>query len=109
AHTSNHPLRSGKGYPYEGGLRVPCIIAWPGVTDNGGVSDEPVISMDLFATLIELAGLQPPADRPIDGLSLVPLLRGQTDRLERDALFWHFPHYRHLAFSPYTVIRAREW
>lgn len=108
-HTSNHPQRSGKGYPYEGGIRVPMIVAWPGVTDEGRVSHEPVISMDVFTTVLDLAGAEPPTDRAIDGLSLGPIVRGEAERLDRDQLIWHFPHYRHEGFSPYSIIRQGDW
>lgn len=107
--TSNAPLRSGKGYPYEGGIRVPLIVVWPGTVKPGSRSPEPVLTMDLFPTVLEMAGVPLPADRPIDGVSLTPLLKGDAEHLEREALFWHFPHYRHAGYSPYSVVRAREW
>ena len=90
--TDNAPLRGGKGMLYEGGVRVPLIVRWPGVTPAGGVSDEPVICVDLFNTVIDIAGLSPPADRPIDGISIVALLRG-AKTLNREAIYWHFPAY----------------
>ena len=108
-YTSSAPLYSGKGYAFEGGIRVPFILAWPGVTDEGQIHDEPVISMDVFATLLDVANVPLPDDRAIDGRSLVPLLRGQADRLDRESLIWHFPHYRHAGFDPYSVIRQGEW
>jgi arylsulfatase A-like enzyme len=110
--TSNAPLRLGKGYAYEGGLRVPLLIKVPSITD-GKVSSERVISHDLFPTLLELAGAEKSA-RPaaIDGVSLVPLLKGQTSLPERD-LFWHYPHYWNgkgeLPVTPYSVIRSGNW
>ena len=108
--TDNAPLRSGKGYPYEGGIRVPVMVRWPGVVESATISYQPVISMDFFPTIVEAAGLHLP-DRPIDGISLVDHLKsgGQTD-LGRPALYWHFPHYRlgH-EIPPYGIIRAGDW
>ena len=107
--TENAPLRSGKGYPYEGGIRVPFIVHWPGVVQPGAVSDEPVCSIDVFPTLLEVAGAEPPADRVIDGLSLVNHLKSAgKEKLSRDELLWHFPHYRH-APGPYSIIRKGDW
>lgn len=107
--TDNAPLRSGKGYPYEGGIRVPFLVRWPGVTPAGSVSDQPVCSIDIFPTIMEAAGVDLPADRTIDGLSLVPHLRSAgTTPLQRDELIWHFPHYRH-APGPYSIIRKGDW
>ncbi len=108
--TNNAPLRSGKGYPYEGGIREPLIVRWPGVVRPGSTSDEPVISVDYFPTLCEAAGVPLPTDRDIDGVSLVRHLRsGATQSLRRDALFWHFPHYRGADVVPYSIVRAGEW
>ncbi|MBI1372120.1 MAG: sulfatase-like hydrolase/transferase [Phycisphaera sp.] len=105
--TNNTPLRSGKGYAYEGGIREPLIIRWPGVVKPGTVSHEPVCSIDFLPTLCELAGVKLP-DRPIDGVSLVGHLRSNgTKSLNRDALYWHFPHYRH-APGPYSIIRKGD-
>jgi len=87
--TSNEPLREEKGTLYEGGIRVPAIIRWPGVTAPGSVSDVPITSVDYFPTILEMAGLEPPA--PVDGVSLAPLLKGRT--IDRGAIYWHYPHY----------------
>lgn len=108
--TSNAPLRDGKGTAYEGGLRVPLLIKAPGVTTAGTVCDTPVISEDFFPTLLELAGAGPAAWATAkDGLSLVPLLRGQKS-LPRDGLFWHYPHYWNGGkVSPYSVARIGDW
>ncbi len=103
--TENAPLRSGKGYAYEGGIRVPFLVRWPGVIPAGKVSDEPVCSIDILPTVVEAAGAKAPSDRAIDGLSLMPHLKsGGTAKLMRDELLWHFPHYRH-APGPYSIIR----
>lgn len=103
--TENAPLRSGKGYAYEGGIRVPFLVRWPGVIPAGKVSNEPVCSIDILPTVVEAAGAKAPSDRAIDGLSLMPHLKsGGTAKLLRDDLIWHFPHYRH-APGPYSIIR----
>jgi len=106
--TDNAPLRAGKGYPYEGGIRVPLIIRWTGVVDAGTVCSVPVTSVDYFPTLCESAGLSLPVDRAIDGESIIPLLK-QTGSLKRDAIFWHFPHYRGRDVVPYSIIRKGDW
>lgn len=106
--TDNAPLRSGKGYPYEGGIRVPLIVSWPGRIRPGSMSGVPAASFDIFPTFCELAGAALPAGRPIDGLSLVPLLTG-AGPIARDELFWHFPHYRGRDVVPYSIIRKGDW
>jgi arylsulfatase A-like enzyme len=106
--TDNAPLRSGKGYPYEGGIRIPQIMRWPTRIDPGTECSVPASSVDFFPTLCEVAGVPLPSDRPIDGKSLVPLLMGEGD-LDREALFWHFPHYRGSDVVPYSIVRAGDW
>ena len=102
--TSNLPLRLGKGSCYEGGTRVPLIIDWPGVTKPGSVCDTPVITMDLYPTIAEIAGDSEAAKHAVDGVDLSPLLR-QSGEIDRDELFWHYPHYQHYQLggaTPYT-------
>jgi len=108
--TNNHPLRSGKGSLYEGGIRVPLLIRWPGVTPAGAVSDEPVSSIDLYPTILEMAGLSgdPKHNATVDGHSLVPLLKDPRARLAREELFFHYPHY-YATTSPVSAILARDW
>jgi arylsulfatase A-like enzyme len=109
--TSNLPLRVGKGSCYEGGTRTPLIVFWPGVTKPGSVCDTPVIGLDLYRTILEAAGLKPGADKGVDSVSLVPLLRG-SGRLKRDELFWHYPHHQHYQLGgamPYGAIRKGEF
>jgi arylsulfatase A-like enzyme len=85
-------LRGGKSTLYEGGVRVPLLVYWPGVTAaNGADCVAPVITMDLYATLLEAAGRKLPAGQPLDGLSLVPLLKAPGKKLQREALYWHYP------------------
>lgn len=104
--TDNAPLRSGKGYPYEGGIRVPWIVRWPGVTGAGTTNETPITSTDIFPTIVKAAGLALPSDRELDGLDLKPALTGGT--VDRETLFWHFPHYRHDP-GPYSIIREGDW
>ena len=90
--TDLSPLRAAKGHLYEGGIRVPLIIRWPGKVEAGTISSEPVISMDFFPTILEVAGLEVTPGVPLDGESLLPLLR-QTGSLEREAIYFHYPNY----------------
>ncbi|MBN2451961.1 MAG: sulfatase [Lentisphaeria bacterium] len=108
--TSNAPLRAGKGSAYEGGVREPFLVVWPGVTVPGSTCSEPVISVDFYPTILEIAGAggDPAHNRAVDGVSLVPLLRG-AGSLERDALFWHYPHYHPGGATPYGAVRAGDF
>jgi len=105
--TSNNPLRAGKGYLYEGGIRVPLIVRWPG-TIKPAVSDVPISSVDYFPTFLELAGVKHNDPRPIDGVSLAPLLKG-TGKLPERALYWHYPHYPNQGAKPGGAIRQGDW
>jgi arylsulfatase A-like enzyme len=102
--TSNAPLRAGKGSAYEGGVRVPLIVRWPGVTRAGSVSEAPAIGLDLYATLAEAAAS---AVRSTDGVNLTPVLAG-AGSLPRDTLFWHYPHYHPGGATPYGAIREHD-
>lgn len=103
--TTNEPLRREKGTQYEGGIRVPMIVRWPGHVEPGTLSDEPVSTIDLFPTILEAAGV--PVDDPdFDGVSLRPVLEGEGG-LDRDALYWHYPHYHH--GTPAGVIRQGDY
>ncbi len=104
--TSNLPLRGGKGWVYEGGIREPFLIRWPGVTKPGATCSVPVISNDLFPTLVAAAG-GAPGDRH-DGVDLKPLLKGETS-IERDALYWHYPHYPNQGGFPGGAIRMGDY
>lgn len=105
--TSNMPLRAGKGWMYEGGIREPMIIKWPGVTRPGSATTEPVISMDFYPTILEITGVPLKPDQHMDGMSLVPLLRGE--QMDRGSLFWHYPHYGNQGGSPSTAIRKGSY
>jgi arylsulfatase A-like enzyme len=101
------PLRAGKGSAYEGGVRVPFIVSWPGVTHPGSTCDVPVITPDIPATILDLTGAGIEPGQPIDGRSLAPLLRGDT--LAREAIYWHYPHYHPGGATPHSAIRAGRW
>ena len=106
--TSNLPLRAGKGWCYEGGIRVPLIIRDPRVSEAGASCGVPVSSIDFYPTILELAGIDPQPGQHQDGLSLVPLLSGDGP-LDRDTLFWHFPHYHGSAWTPGAAVRVGDW
>jgi len=107
--TSNAPLRANKGAYYEGGIRVPLIVKWPGVAKAGHVSSEPVTSTDFYPTCLAAAGLPPRPNQHMDGRNLQPLLAGGAT-LGRPAIFWHFPHYNdHPHSVPSGVIRQGPW
>ena len=107
--TENAPLRSGKGYAYEGGIRVPFLVRWVGNIPAGIISNEPVSSIDILPTLTAAAGAALPSGREIDGISLLDHLQsGGKAVTGRDTLLWHFPHYRH-APGPYSIIRKGPW
>jgi|GEM_PF-194178 len=105
--TDNTPLRAGKGSAYEAGVRVPFLVSWPGVTRPGTTSDVPVITPDIPATIFDLTGVGPEPSQPLDGVSLATALRGGT--LDRDAVYWHYPHYHPGGATPYSAIRAGDF
>ncbi len=105
--TSNLPLRGGKGWMYEGGIREPLLVRWPAVIRGGSVVSTPVSSPDFFPTLLEVAGVQPQPGQILDGVSLMPLFRGGT--LPERALFWHYPHYGNQGGAPSAAIRRGDW
>ena len=106
--TDNSPLRANKGSNYEGGIRVPLIIKWPGKSKPGSASDEPVTSTDFYPTILAATGQALRPHQHVDGQSLVPVLTGGS--LDRDAIYWHYPHYnQHPQSFPSGVIRAGDW
>ena len=106
--TSNLPYRGGKGWLYEGGIREPYIIRWPGQTQPGSVNETPVVSMDFYPTLLEIAGLKPLPEQHVDGVSLAGILKGDCPP-EREALYWHYPHYSNQGGFPGGAIRMENF
>lgn len=108
--TSCFPLRAGKAWVYEGGIRVPLIIKLPGKTEAGLKLDEPVISTDLYPTILELAGLPLRPEQHVDGVSLKPLVSGKKETLEREAIYFHYPHYHHInTMGPAGAVRMGDF
>lgn len=119
--TCQKPLRGGKGMYYEGGIREPMFVYWPGKIKAGTVCDVPVIGTDFYPTFLDIAGISKPENYILDGVSIVPLLEGEKS-ISRDKLFWHFPAYleayaglkedsRDTLFRsrPVSVIRKGDW
>ena len=106
--TSNLPLRGGKGWLYEGGIREPMVIKWPGKSKQGETCSVPVTSTDFYPTILEMAGIKPNEKQHKDGLSLVPLLKGESS-LNRKAIYWHYPHYGNQGASPGAAIRLGDF
>lgn len=108
--TQNAPLRANKGAYYEGGIRVPLIVNWPGAIKPETVIDVPVISTDLYPTCLALARLEQLPNQHFDGQDLSELMLGKVKKLNRQSLFWHYPHYNeHPASVPSSVIRNGPW
>ncbi|MBT3482529.1 MAG: sulfatase-like hydrolase/transferase, partial [Opitutales bacterium] len=119
--TDMDPLKGYKGTYYEGGIRVPFFVKWPGVVAPGQKSSEPIIGVDVFPTLCEMTGAALPNGQDLDGVSLVSLFKGETPNLGNRALYWHFPAYlqsyavtdeqRDILFRsrPCSVIRVGDW
>lgn len=105
--TSNHPLRAGKGWLYEGGIREALLVRWPARVRAGLVIHTPVSSPDFLPTLLEAAGVTPGPGQILDGWSLLPLLDG--GRLPERALYWHYPHYGNQGGAPSAAIRQGDW
>ncbi|MFK7847721.1 MAG: sulfatase [Rhodothermales bacterium] len=101
--TSNLPLRTGKGWLYEGGIRVPMLIKWPGVTDINQICDTPVSSVDFLPTILDMLGMADKTPANTDGESLTQLL--QDNAIARDAIYWHYPHYSNQGGKPGGAIR----
>ncbi len=106
--TSNLPLRGGKGWLYEGGIREPFLIRAPGVTEPGATCDTPVVSTDFYPTILQLTGLPQRPAQHLDGKSLVPLLKGEGN-LDRPSIYWHYPHYSNQGGFPGGAIRSGNW
>lgn len=106
--TSNEPLRAGKGWLYEGGIRVPLIVRAPGKTKAGATAETPVISTDVYPTLLSLAGLPVRPQQHRDGLDVSGVLGGGAAPM-RDTLFWHYPHYHGSTWAPGGAMREGDW
>ena len=109
APTSNEPLRAGKGWLYEGGIREPLIIKWPHKVKPGSVCGEAVVSMDFYPTILQMCALPLKPEQHMDGVSLVPLLLEKEKHLERKELLWHFPHYHGSGDTPCSAIRVGDY
>jgi len=107
--TSEYPYRAGKGWLYDGGIRVPLIIKWPGVTKPGTLCDVPVISMDFYPTLLDMARLPQRPQQHKDGADLVPLLKGEATDVPRKALYWNYAHYHGSTWRPGAAIQKGGW
>ena len=103
--TSNLPLRGGKGWMYEGGIREPMIVRWPGITKAGSIQDSPVTSVDFFPTIMDAAGIE--TETEIDGVSFIPALHG--NKHDRGSMFWHYPHYGNQGRAPTGAVRHGKW
>ena len=105
--TYNSPYREGKGFIYEGGIRVPLIVKWPGKTTGGLTSAVPVSSIDHYPTILKMAGIKPPTDHRVDGVDITPALTGKT--IKERPLYWHYPHYSNQGGKPNGAIREGKW
>ena len=105
--TSNFPLRAGKGWMYEGGIREPLLVRWPAVVKPQSVNKTPICSPDFFPTLLDVTANKPMPGQQLDGLSMVPLFHGGT--FPERPLFWHYPHYGNQGGAPAAAVRRGDW
>ena len=105
--TSNLPLRGGKGWMYEGGIREPLIVRCPGMVKPNTLNETPVISNDFYPTFLQMAGLSPLSKQHTGGVSILPLLEQKS--IKKRALFWHYPHYGNQGGSPASAVRDGDW
>jgi arylsulfatase A-like enzyme len=103
---TNLPLRMGKGYLYEGGIREPLIVRYPPLIEAGGVSSAPIVSTDFYPTILDLAGVEPMPEQHADGVSIVPVLADASSELDREAIYFHFPHHSLNGGRPSGAIRV---
>lgn len=106
--TVNTPFRAGKGYVYEGGIREPLIVVWPGVTQPGTICETPVSSVDFLPTMCAMAGTEH-GDSKVDGVDISAALRDPHATLDRDALYWHYPHFANQGGHPAGAVREGDW
>ena len=110
--TTNQPMRAGKGFLYEGGIREPCIVRWPKVISEGSTSSQPVTSTDFFPTLCDVVDVDPVAIAPaggVDGVSLLPIWKDANASLKRQELYWHYPHFSNQGGRPGGAVRSGNW
>ena len=107
--TSNLPLRAGKGWLYEGGIREPMLVRWPGVTKPGSVCSTPMISTDFYPTLLDACDLPAKPKQHLDGVSIASLLKDPAATIKREPLFWHYAHWGNQGGIPGSVIRDGDW
>jgi arylsulfatase A-like enzyme len=109
--TSNAPLRGGKSQLYEGGIREPLIVRWPGAVPASNVCRQPTVNVDFYPTFLEAAGIEPDARQHLDGVSILPVLADPDARLRRDTLYWHYPLERphFLGGRSSGAIRRGNW
>jgi arylsulfatase A-like enzyme len=105
--TSNAPLRTGKGYLYEGGIRVPLIVKWPGVVRAGSTSDQVVTSVDWLPTMMSMAEVKSALPKNVDGANIVPVLKGVA--AAQRTIYWHYPHYANQGGPPGGAVRSGDW
>lgn len=104
------PLRGGKGRQWEGGIREPFYIRYPGIVEAGTACEVPVSGIDFYPTLLELAGVPVPEEQTVDGVSIVPLLkRDNSQETAHRELFWHYPHYGNQGGDPSSIVRSGSW
>ena len=106
--TANPPLRAGKGSAYEGGVRVPLIVRWPGQVKPGSTCATPVITPDFYPTFLAAAGISPSASSAVDGENILPLLK-ESGPLRRVTIYWHYPHYHPGGATPYSALRQGDF
>ncbi len=107
--TSNLPLRGGKGWMYEGGIREPVVFRWPGITAAGTRCSSPAVSTDFYPTMLEMAGLPLKGEQHVDGASLVPLLKNPFAKFDRGPIFFHYPHYANQGGFPASAVRKGDY
>jgi arylsulfatase A-like enzyme len=106
--TTNLPLKAGKGWLYEGGIREPMMIRWPGIAKPNSTCKFPVISTDFYPTILDMADIPLKPEQHLDGISMTPLLLGQ-DELDRNVIYWHYPHYGNQGGSPGSAVREGNY
>ncbi len=106
--TCNLPLATGKGWMYDGGVREPLLVRWPAMVRAGSTCSVPVTSTDFYPTLLEAAALPARPEQHVDGASILPLLKGQPS-IDREAIYWHYPHYSNQGGTPSCAMRAGDW